>query len=451
MTEATGSQAGLPARYWTIFGIALSLACLVNGAYPYLARVGLIERANYDRYVSAYCQMPRPVHFPTATCSCIRDPGPLTTGGYRSWEYLYQADGYRLVPKLAKDALFLTLLLSPLLLFRQPWKDARIPPWPLLAMALITLAGFAVSVPVSGWLFATLSMRTFEFLVIALVAGWLARGLPEISRWLAWLLVVEFVLVAVELVSGMPTRSCPNSFRVAGTMVLPNTFGVVVAASLAFIYAFSIANRHKAMLSVIAVLMLLASGSGTGFVMLAALAAWIAFERLPRRHVIWGAATTALVGVLLAWFLPALTNRPDIYDSLFAKGGRVEQLLGVVSENDFLANMVGRGLGVGANQTSILAVLKPSLQTALQGTAPFYADSTVTSLLMQLGLVGLVAFYAMLCWAFVRDRVARPFYLVVAIASLAISIPEAFPLNFLFGLALAHTLMRVRGSEAGLP
>jgi hypothetical protein len=164
-------------------------------------------------------------------------------------------------------------------------------------MALAALLGVAVSVPASGWLFAMLSVRPFEFLVVALVAGWLVQGLPEVARWLAWLLVVQFVLVAVELVTGMPTRGCPNSFRVAGTLVLPNTFGIVVAGSLAFIVAFAPASRHKWLLLALTVPILLASGSGSGLVMLAALGAWFLIERLPRRHAIPGVAALAVVGV----------------------------------------------------------------------------------------------------------------------------------------------------------
>jgi hypothetical protein len=112
--------------------------------------------------------------------------------------------------------------------------------------------------------------------------------------------------------------------------------------------------------------------------------------------------------------------------------------------------LFGRGLGVGANQTSILAVVKPtSLLAVLGGTGQFYADSTVTWLFMQLGLVGLAAFYAMLLWAFAKDRDARPFYLVVAVASLTINIPETFPLNFLLGLALARSIHQWRIRRVG--
>jgi hypothetical protein len=68
----------------------------------------------------------------------------------------------------------------------------------------------------------------------------------------------------------------------------------------------------------------------------------------------------------------------------------------------------------------------------------------VTWLFVQLGLVGVLSFYFLLGWAFFVDAQARIFYLGMAVASLTISLPEAFPVNFLFGLALAQSAALVR-------
>jgi hypothetical protein len=122
-------------------------------------------------------------------------------------------------------------------------------------------------------------------------------------------------------------------------------------------------------------------------------------------------------------------------------------LVEVIARNDAIANIFGRGIGAGSNQTSIFVVLEPyPLRHALQATELFYADSTVTWLLVQFGFAGILAFYAMLSWAFAKDRAARPFYLALAIASLTINIPEFFPVNFLLGLALAHSIWRWKGA-----
>ena len=78
----------------------------------------------------------------------------------------------------------------------------------------------------------------------------------------------------------------------------------------------------------------------------------------------------------------------------------------------------------------------------------FSADSTVTVLLTQLGITGVILFYGILVWAYRRDPRARPVYLVFAITSLTINITEVFPVNFLLGLALAGTLSLSRRARA---
>ena len=118
--------------------------------------------------------------------------------------------------------------------------------------------------------------------------------------------------------------------------------------------------------------------------------------------------------------------------------------------NTVVENFFGRGLAIGSNQATNLATMGMStLQSPLDSTSAFYADSTFTMLLVQMGLAGVLAFYAMLAWAFRVDPAARPFYLIAAIASLTINLPETFPLNFLLGLALARSVC-VAGREASV-
>ena len=71
-------------------------------------------------------------------------------------------------------------------------------------------------------------------------------------------------------------------------------------------------------------------------------------------------------------------------------------------------------------------------------------ESTVTGLIVQIGVLGALLFYAVLLWAAFRDQTARLFYLIVAICSLTINIIWLFPVNLLLGLALAHSVWRGR-------
>ena len=66
--------------------------------------------------------------------------------------------------------------------------------------------------------------------------------------------------------------------------------------------------------------------------------------------------------------------------------------------------------------------------------------TTEDSLQIQLGLVGVLLFYGALAWAAMKDHQARIFYVVVAACSLTLQITELFPVNFLLGVALAHSV-----------
>jgi hypothetical protein len=411
--------------------------------HPFLARIGVIEQAAFSNYVGTYCGITQPVAFPTPTCECMTYPA--NASHYPTSDYLYSTSGYRVVFKLVKEVLFVIFVLAAFWPGLGGPKPVR-PPWPLLLMATSALAGLVVSAFVSGPAFALLSARSLEFLVIAILAGRFANDFADLSRWLLLLLAIEFVLVLIELVFAMPTRDCPRAYRASGTLVLPSSLGVFAVGAFAFVLAFApqIGRAGALVGASCALALALAGGSGTGLAMLAAIAGWLLFDRVQRGRMLV-AAGMALALVVLAWQLPAITQRADIYDSVFGKGGRVEKLQEVVASNDLRANLIGRGLGVGSNQTALLAERGTGqVPDTLKAGPPFYADSTITWLVVQLGWAGVLAFYLMLGWAFAMDAQARLFYITVALASLTMSIPELFPMNFLLGLALAHSAVEWR-------
>jgi hypothetical protein len=259
-------------------------------------------------------------------------------------------------------------------------------------------------------------------------------------------LAVELLLVLMELVFAMPTRACPRAYRASGTFVLPSTLGFVAVAILAFVLAFATRLRASLVLgaAIVSLLLVLASGSGTGLAMLAAIGGWLLLARVPGRRLAVG-AMLAIAAATLMWLLPTITQRADIYDSVFGHDGRWEKLEQVVSANDLRTNLIGRGLGIGTNQAALLAERgSDALPDSIRAGKPFYADSTVTWFVVQFGALGLLAFYLVLGWAFTVDAKARLFYFAVAVASLTVSVPEAFPVNFLLGLALAHSAVQWR-------
>lgn len=435
-----------------LISIGLLVASIGNGAVSYLKRIGLLERQAYENFMATYCELPRgSADGFGSRCTCMRAPAnakqPNTSKPAAAEptgrEYLYQNTGYERWLKLGKDALFGGFMLLSLYLIRT--RRARLPEladaWPPMLLAVNVGIGLVISLALWGGSFALLGLRSFEFLAIVLLGGWAVGGMHHFARCIGWLLIIQAALVAVEVIFGIPLSSCPHWFRAAGTMVLPNSLGIVTVVALAFHSSFSPRKTYFPILLLATVAILVASGSGTGLVALFALLGMLALRRMTGSGKRVAGAVLLLLGTVMIVELPTLTHRPDIYDSLFAAGGRADTFKDVLRVTSATDTLIGRGVGFGTNTASNLAGLSPATPPAVVGTAkPFYADSTVTVLLTQLGIIGVAAFYWMLGWAFWRDPIARPTYLVIGLASLTMNITELFPVNFLLGLVLAHTI-----------
>jgi hypothetical protein len=438
-----GSLARLaPGRAGLVLAIGLVVATLANGAYGYLARLGILDQARFQEYVQLYCGSGGDRTAPLAVaCRCMQIHTGVDYSVAPSPAYLYGTDGYRFALKLGKDALFgLVLLLS--LAWSPHWRWRAAPIADLAPAALSTavlVGGFVVSLVAHGPLYAALGLRSFEFVAVAVLAAWATPLLGGVARALLVLLAIESLLVVVEMLFGAPIRTCPNSFRAAGTMVLPNSLGVATALYVSFCTAFRPDAVRRPWPWLAALWIVLASGSGAGTGLLFIAAAAHVLRSVPaqrRRDALAVAAVGALaVGVLL----PTLTQRPQIYDSLFGLDGRVDKAMQVVRAASPAQRLFGQGMGYGTNGAVNLANSSFIPARKLAADTEFYADSTITSFLMQFGLVGVLAWILVLAWAWLRDPVARPFYLAVGVASLVINVPELFPVNLLLGLALAHT------------
>ena len=439
------AQLGKPLyrRAAALLAAALLLATLANGAYGYFARLGVLDRPQFDEIVRNYCGGGPPSGVPLAVgCRCMR----LSEGvdySVAPWpDYIFRTDGYRLVLKLLKEGLFAGVLLFSLAhLPRRPRTRAGgaglVAP---LAFVAVLALGTVLAAVQGGFAAAVPGIRGFEFVAIAALVAWMTTRMDVVGKSLLLLLFLQSVLVAIELLFGMPLRSCPNSFRAAGTLVLPSSLGIFAAMALAFCAAFAPARIGRPWPWLAAAWLVLASGSGTGVVLLLVLGCWQLRSRFVSGAWARVAAVAGLAAVLL--LVPVLTQRPQVYDSLFAQDGRVEKAASVLQSATPFELVAGRGIGAGSNAAANAsgASLAP-IGRVKPAQEPFYADSTITSFLMQFGLAGVAAWLLLLAWAWQRDPLARPFYLLLAIASLVINVTELFPVNFLLGLALAHTLV----------
>ena len=429
------------AAWW--FAVGIVLATLANGAYAYLARLGQLDRAQFHEFVSLYCDAaPERIDGPLAlSCRCMRVHPEIDYSKVISSAYLYQTGGWRIATKLPKEVLFALLLLVSL-----AWRP-RLQPACWRRSDVLVVGGFAAVLAMGvvfslvnrGPIHAVLGFRPFEFVAVAALAAWVAPFLRDVARPLLALLAIQACLVVPEMLFAMPIRTCPNSFRAAGTLVLPNSLGIVAALLLAFAAAF----RPEALRSpwpwLAGACVMLAGGSGAGIVLMFLTAMLQAWRIVPpeRRRILLGAGAAIALALVVA--LPVITQRPQIYDSLFGLEGRTDKIAYVWQSATPVQRAFGEGMGHGTNMA--INLMGAGDEGKLDAN-PFYADSTVTSFLEQFGVPGALAWIALMGWAAWRDPVARPFYIVFAVASLVINIPELFPANLMLGLALAHTFVR---------
>jgi hypothetical protein len=418
-------------------GAALVAATILNGLGPFAKRVGLIERDAYQLYWRQRCGSAgvRAVWLGLGRMCVAPEAWSPPAPRQRSLAaYVFAVERYEWPLKLSKDLVLAGLvafgLWSSLTDKSSPvtWRHVLLP-----AALLAYVLGWAIVDLAKGESgLALIGVRIFAFLAVTVLwrASLSAQALDTIASGCAALLFFQSALVPWEMLDGItdrPTRWFPH--RVAGTLVHSNTLGVLAVTALGFGLSFSRSRRSKALLWLTALVLVVSAGSGVGWVVLSVLAVVHAtgHMRLTRSTRFLGALLAALLCLCSISFL---TGRPDVLHSVVA--GRFVSLHRVLQQGG-LAPLVGGGVGRGTN----------SAATAL-ATRGFPQDSTVTSLIEQVGIVGLVLFYAILVQAWSRARAAGVFLVSVLIASLGANVLEAFPVNALLGLGLAVAMNPAR-------
>jgi len=435
-------------RLVVLIGTTLVAASLCNGAVFYLKRIGLIDHASYLAYWSAHCDGKRiPESFAiTASCPCADLPDPIESK--RALEdsksaYLYRSTGYEIGLKLAKDVFAAGFIL--LSLFAAAPRHSHPPrfasSWPLFVLAGIVLAGFALSYASYGAAFAILGLRPYLFLAIALAGGWIVGDLGVLAGCVALLLGIELFLMPFEFAFGMHINGHfgDSSFvrRLSGTLVTPNSFGIFAVAAVAFCHAFSERKDRPWLLVAIVAILVFASGSATAWLALLVFLLALWGDRTEKSRPRVALLFAVMLCLALLWAMPTLVGRVEVFDSVFGPDARMDEILSAFGSGSGL--LIGNGVGVSTNAAITLNATNPALLGSVPANAFSMVESTVASLIRQSGLPGLLAFYVMLAWAYWHDRRARIFYVVIALSSLTAKIDELFPVNFLLGLALAHS------------
>jgi len=420
--------------------VAFACAAVLNGSFFWLRRVGALDPERHRLYYARFHHTER--YFATPEeLEAVR----------RFTAALYRPDGWLVVCKGTKDAVLAAFLVASVWMSLSGWRFKKVGPPPIAVGALAFLAAmFAESVPRLGWLMTIAGLRSFAFLLVAAVGGWAATGtdLRFLARILKALLVLQAVLVPIELWRGIHLFRAhffgsPFGDRVVGTMLQPTTLGVLAVTAYVFHRTFAGEPRRDPWVLGAAIVVVFFTASGTALLLMAAAVAWDLLTRARRPHLL----AAGLCLVLMMTALPRITGRPDILDSFW---GRVDAV--TLRFSGVPTHVLMWGYGLGAASNTAYNLLRDWSKEGGQGGPLFVADSTPTLLLAQTGLVGLVLVYGLIATAAYRDVQARPLYVLLVLASLALNLPEAFPMSVILGLLLARSLGPAAPTgEAGLP
>ena len=428
----------------TWLGLAILVAGLLNGIGPYLRRTGLIERDLYETFWSlhtgpgGYTRAPLGLGRRCVTHRPIEEGGTAIEGGGPPARYVFAIRPWEVPCKALKDLLVLALVAGSVVAALSG-RSALVPlarSWPALALAALVAWQAAAGLVRGQPLETVAGLRAFAFLGIAVAAGWvtdeLLRGLVP---WLLTLLGVQLLLAPLEFLRGVPVQGHMGLFgelfarRAAGTFVMPNTLGLFAACVVALAAGFGATARLRVLAWGLGGLVVVASGSASGLVVLGATGLVVALSG-PRRRA--GVALALLAVLLAAGSVLLVSGRPDVADSLAARVAGIGRLF----EGRTSDVLFGLRLGLGTNsERQLRARLGVDSPEAL--AAGGSGESGVAAVVLQTGLVGLGLLAAALGLAFARNAPARPLVVALALAGLILSVPEAFPLNLFLGFVLA--------------
>lgn len=431
-----------------IVAVALVAASLANGAGVYLKKIGLKDPDQYAAYWSLHCQKRAVINdtfgFQRCDAAVAPDGGAAVSEETRrrteraQIAYLYRADGMERWLKALKELLMLGMIAWGLRTLDGLARLARNAPgtWPLALLLGVAACGSVESYLSGGWWPVIVGWRSLEFLLVAFFCGSVAsaRNMATWAAGVAVLMALQLPLLLPEWLYGVYVHgdyamAAGPWKRLVGSFVHPNSLGVFMAAGLGFYYAFSGTRRYLLPLFCASLLVVVASGSGTGLVGLAVFVVAAGSRRVTLRYRPLLLLACGILAIGLALTLPSLLHRPDVFDSLWARLNSVRAIWGGGFSMAEMA--LGSGIGQGTNAALLL---QPGSRLGGGG------DSMLYSLVVQVGVVGAGLFFVALLGGLRCPGRHWPLIWMLALASLTATLHELFPVNLLLGLTLAHLL-----------
>ncbi len=328
--------------------------------------------------------------------------------------------------------------------------------WVLLS--LLAVACY-ITYMYNGILMMVIGMRVFAPMLLIFVGAkyFDDRQFAGLTRILTWVAFLEYCAAIVQMFFALHVMGSSYfglAARPFGTFVEPSSFAIFICLAVVM----NLANDHYYrkrirantwLFVLISIFFIVLSGSGTGLLGIAVifLVYVFLFSRIPALLKAGIAPMIVLSPILILLSLPVLTNRENIYKSLF---GRVEIFSDLVFSSDLKGMLIGNGIGMGSN-AAVTLLGNPNKGNHVDANQ-FIADSFYASVLSQVGAVFLILFIIFslyIFWKALANRHKRlahyivlmfvPLMLMVSFGSIII---EVFPFNWLMFLLFGAVIRK---------
>lgn len=305
---------------------------------------------------------------------------------------------------------------------------------------LIALVAYHPFVAIAG-------LRAVSSLFLFLIGYYIlsSRDWQTLAKVVLAVAILECLLGFTHLFWAGATRTFFGlSARPSGTFGTSTSLAHFLVLSLMFLFMFHFSRLVRWICAPLIFTIIFSISSFSAMLTIGFIFTYFVHRKL-RDLILYPAFLMSFAGglVLLLYFMPSITNRADIWDSLTMR----IQVFKNLFDTSALCIPFGRGLGVGSNTIRTLGDVLGINSQQVFPSVSFMAESAYLSLFFQVGFFGLLCFILMNAKALLflhnsakhRDEF---FHMGVIILGMIISFTtithELFPVNWLYFASLGY-------------
>ena len=267
------------------------------------------------------------------------------------------------------------------------------------------------------------------------------NSMTEIAKLVSVVFLLSFAIQVLELIKTKPLwgdvffRTAGHNLlgmpRLPGIFMNPNTTGFFICLAMFLGYFYIEKSKLRTLILSLIPISIVLCGSGTAIIVYVATGCVFLIRK---KITMISISSSILIIVITVLTLPFITGRQFEYRNIFNSAtGRVKVFSVSAADSELISSRFGRG----TNTMHSIAQKFHLKNTAIK------ADSTVTAVIINIGLVGFLIFtLAYILWTVRALRSNRLdaiiFTLIYTLFAFTISIAEAFPMNLLFAVGVAY-------------